>query len=550
MGLPGDELDIAALAARRRALRLAKKGPQPAASQSTAEAASQPASAAGAAPSIAGRVQSSVTADVRARGKDTNTAERPLAAAGALRAARPGVERSTNGATAAAEADLPADAGAAEALSELPKDAAESVIVAEEQRSSFKRQQAAAIAAAAQRKPAASVPADSGDGPSADSGVAEVATPSVGSLSEDAGQKPAAAGLRAEPQGPVRTKLSADGWLQSRLAELEHRVDSLSTAAEQGNAPFASLSLSPYGVGLSSTPSAVPRAASSDVPAVALDREANNEATAAGEAGQGAADAPSAAQQAWDGVEAAGSAELPDSPTALAAAVEDATDAGASSAAVADAGAIAEAAGAAGDDRGDALDGTAHGFLSPVRRLTGAVPTFFRRRWQQMHGGDALLAPLPPAPVPEEAARMQTGAPQQLAERLDELSVSAAPHEVLLPDPSQLGQAIFGPVRRVRPQTVAAQSQAQARQAPARLDAAMARGVEHQHTGPVRLQQFRLTSPQHDRQQPRMLAAPAVTQRLANEPAWSAGTQPESPPKFSQQRCALRVAATCVLLPW
>ena len=538
VGLPGDELDIAVLAARRRALRLAKKGPQPAATRSAAEAALQPSAGTQTLP-IARASQGSAAADVRARSSLSSAAERPLTAAGALQPAQPGIERSANGAITAAEADLPTDPAAAEALSELPRDAAESVIVAEEQRSTFKRQQAAAVAAAAQQSPAAPQPADSDAAPRDGAAAEEEAGAAAGDSSIDSGNEdPAAAALRAPPLGPVRTKLSADGWLQSRLAELEHRVDSLGAAAtDQSNAPFASLSL-PYGVGLGSTSSAVPTVGSSDAPLVG--REGAGEAHRAIEDRHAADGASAALQQASsDGTEMPTAVESEDGILTASEAGAEAADAGDSSALGADAGATDEAATASDLGPDGAVEGSgSHDLLRPVRRITGVVPRFLRQQWQQMRGGDRSLAFTTVPATAERAAEKQDPAPQQLAKQLGEVCLSAAPHEVLLPEVSAHGRAMFGPLRRVRPRTAAARSQSQARQAPARVDAAVVQGVQRD-TGPVRLQQFCLTSPtQQERSAPRVLAAPAITQRLALEPAWGAGAQPESPPKFSQQRRA------------
>ena len=540
VGLPGDELDIAALAARRRALRLSKKGPQPAATRATAESAPQPVSAVGAPSAAAGTAQGIAAADVRSRGTSSSGAERPLAAAGALQAAQPGAERSDNGAVVAAEVDLPTDPAAAEALSELPKDAAESVIVAEEQHSSFKRQQAAAVAAAARQKPAARKPADAGAGSVdvADS-AKEAAGAKAGVLSVDSRAELAAAEPRPlPPRRPVRTKLSADGWLQSRLAELEHRVDGLPAAAvadQGGSAPFASLSL-PYGVGLGgSPPGAVPTVGSSGVQqSAAPDRENKNEVIALSADRQDTDSVSPAEQQPPDGAEMPDSAVLEDGEPERAETGGEAVGAAASSALVADASVAGDEAGATDGGPGELSAGASHDLLRPVRRITGAVPRFLQRQWQHVHGGDRSVA-FTTAPGAQEAARKQAQAPQQLAEQLGEVCLSAAPHEDLLPEVSPHNRAMLGPLSRVRPQTATAQQQAQSKQAPARLKArASQRGSRD--AVPLHLQQFRLTSPQQNGLPPRTLTAPAITQRLALEPAWSTGTQPESPPKFSQQR--------------
>jgi len=540
VGLPGDELDIAALAARRRALRLAKKGPQAAASRGTgAEAVARPDVAAVHSPSAAmGSAPGAAAADIRSRGTSSSGAQRPLAAVGVLQAAQPGVERSDNGATAAAEADLPADAAAAEALSELAKDAAESVIVAEEQRSSFKRQQAAALAIAAQQKPAAPKPADAGNASADGATGAEGAGAPAGVLCGDSGSERAAAEPRPPPpRRPVRTKLSADGWLQSRLAELEHRVDGLPTAAAAdqggGSAPFASLSL-PYGVGLGSPQSAAPSIGSSTGMQhfAAPDREGEDEVVAVSEERQGPDGASAAGQQAPDGAQVLDGAELGDREPELAAGGAEAMDVAASSALVADASAAGEEVGAADSGTVDVSEGASHDLLRPVRRITGVVPRFLQRQWQHVHGGDRSVA-FTTAPGAQEAVRKQAAAPRQLAEQLGEVCLSAAPNEFLLPEVSPHGRAMFGPLRRVQPQTVTTQQRAQSKQAPARLDAkASHRGSRD--AGVLHLQQFRLTSPQQDRSPSRVLAAPAITERLALEPAWSGGSQPDS--KFSQHR--------------
>ena len=534
VGLPGDELDIAALAARRRAVRLAKKGPQADACRSTgAEAVAAPDAGAVHRPSPSGTAdaaQGAAAADARSRGSFSSGAERPLASAGVLQPAQPGLERSSNGAIMAAEADLPMDAAAAEALSELPKDAAESVIVAEEQRSSFKRQRAAAIAAAAaQQSAAASEPADAA-APSAEGAAgAEVAGVTGGVLS-----KPAAAELRPPPRRPVRTKLSADGWLQSRLAELEHRVDSLPTAADQGSAPFASLSL-PYGVGLGSTPSAVPTAGSAVQPVAAPDQDGEDQVAAASEDRQDPGDASPAMQQALARAQVPDSAQLEDGEPDLAETGADAISAAGSSALVADASAAGEEAGAAGIGAGGVLEGSSHDLLRPVRRITGVVPRFLQRQWQQVHGGARSVAFTTASTPSQEAVQKHAPAPQQLAEQLGDVCLSAAPHEVLLPEVSPHGRAMLGPLRRVRPETAVAQQRTQLKLAPARLNARSSQQGSRD-AGPVQLQHFRLTSPQQNGSPPRVLAAAAITERLALEPAWSAGKQLESPPKFSQQR--------------
>ncbi len=556
VGLPGDELDIGALAARRRALRLAKKGPQTAAHRGTvAEAAARPDRTA--VPSLSaatGSAQGVAAVDIRSRSTLGSGAQRPLAAAGVLQAAQPGAERSDNGATAVAEADLPADAAAAEALSELPKDAAESVIVAEEQRSSFKRQQAAALAAAAQQRPAVPMPADAGAASANSVTGAEEAGAAAGVLSVDGGSEPAAAEPRPPPpRRPVRTKLSADGWLQSRLAELEHRVDGLpSTAAgDQGSsssssAPFASLSL-PYGVGLGSPLSAAPTVGSGDVqPFAAPDREGEDEAVAVSEDRQEPGGASPAVQQGPDGAEVTCSIQLEDGEPDLAGAGAEAMDVAASSALVADASAAGDEVGAADSGGVDVSEGASHDLLRPVRRITGVVPRFLQRQWQHVHGGDRSVA-FTTVPGAQEAVRQQAAAPRQLAEQLGEVCLSAAPHELLLPEVSPHGRAMFGPLRRVQPQTVATQQRAQSKQPPARPDTAASRRGGRD-AGALHLQQFRLTSPQQDRSPSRVLAAPAITERLALEPAWSAGSHPES--KFSQQRWVSSERAAYEPLSW
>ena len=544
VGLPGDKLDIATLAARRRAQRLAKKGPQPAASGGAADAESQSRSAATSeeavpATSRSGKVQGTVAVDIRARGAHgAADAERPLYSTGPVPAAQPAAERSDNGAVAAAEADLPADAAADEALSELPKDAAESVIVAEEQRSSFKRQQAAA-AAAAQQPPADAASSAAGAALLSDDGSQVDGSQADGKMGAGAAEL-----VNAEPRSlprPVRTKVGADGWLQSRLAELEHKVDSLSQAADAGGPPFASLSL-PYGAGISSTPSAVPAAPGGAFVTAAAERDGGDAATRM--AVEGADDdRASSMTTRTEGASAASTGEAGCSLTAPGEVDVDAAATRDSSAVVADASDTDQPTGPVDE----AAAGTSHDFLRPVRRITGAVPAFFWRRWQQMQHGEGAPGSQLPAPTSQEAASGANAVPQQLAAKLGEVCLSAAPHEALLPEAPKHARAVLGPLRRVRPQTVAAPQPPRSQSA--QLNVAALPTVE-QDPGPVRLQQFRLGPSQQDRLQ-RALPAPAVTQRLAMEPAWGEHAQPESPPKFSQQRCGYhcwRLLCTVALL--
>ena len=533
VGLPGDELDIAALAARRRALRLARKGPQLATSRGLADAPSEPSPGVqveAAVPSAAASGLVHGTAPVHTRARNLHgvgDAERPLTSVGPATAAQPAAERSDNGAVAAAEADLPADSAADEALSELPKDAAESVIVAEEQRSSFKRQQAAA-AAAAQQTLAAAKSAAVGAAPPANAG--KTADDRITDGGKGAGAADVApAEARAVP-GPVRTKLGTDGWLQSRLAELEHKVDSLSqAAADASGPPFASLSL-PYSAGLGSTPSAVPLVGGGHAATVTAEWDSGG----------------TAMRTTAEGAEADGSSSTMTQPDGAASPAEDEGDLSAtreadgavaaardSSALVAGSDAAAQPLGAVGDAT-DSAAGASSDFLRPVRRITGAVPAFLRRRWQQMQPGQGVPAAQQMATTSREASST-AAAPQQLAAQLGELCLSAAPNEALLPEAPKHVRAVLGPLRRVRPQTLTAYAQPpRSRSAAARLKSAAVQAVEPD-PGPVRLQQFRLGPAQPDRP-PRALTAPVITQRLAMEPAWGASAQPESPPKFSQQR--------------
>ena len=538
VGLPGDELDISTLAARRRVLRLAKKGPHPAASGDVTDATSKPRSVATSEQTVTAmppsrKVQGTAMVDIRARVlRAVADAERPLMSTGPAPAAQPAAERSDNGAGAAMEADLPGASAANEALSELPKDAAESVIVAEEQRSSFKRQQAAA-AAAAQQAPAAAEP----------SAAVAALSSGNGSLAKerraDDGRGAGAADLVvAEPRlplGRVRTKIGADGWLQSRLAELEHKVDSLSqAAADAGGPPFASLLL-PYGGGIGSTPSAVPAAPGSESASPAADGDSGYAAPTV--PAEGADDHRSVLTR-HEGALPASPGEAEGSLTAHGEADAEAAAAGDSSVVVADADATSQPKGSVDD----AAAGASHDFLRPVRRITGAVPAFLWRRWQQTQHGEGAPAAQLLAPTSQEAA---SGAalPQHLAAKLGEVCLSAAPHEALLPEAPKHARAVLGPLRRVRPQTVAASQPPRSRSA--RIDVATMSAVE-QHAGPVRLQQFRLGPPQQDRPQ-LALPAPAVTQRLAMEPAWGEHAPPESPPKFSRQRCGHHCRIHCVL---
>ena len=183
-------------------------------------------------------------------------------------------------------------------------------------------------------------------------------------------------------------------------------------------------------------------------------------------------------------------------------------------------------------------EGASHDLLRPVRRITGVVPRFLQRQWQHVHGGDRPIA-FTTAPGSQEAVRKQaasTTAAGRAARR--GLPVRRPARGLLLPEISPHGRAMFGPLRRVQPQTVAAQhtGAAKERRPPVLMRRASHRGSRDAvraaaaavlpdvaAAGPAPRRECSLRRPSQE--------------RLALEPAWSVGSQPESPPKFSQQRC-------------